>query len=154
MKYQNLHSFKEGLIFLCQSILETRRITHLHGSSHSSISTIPLRHKFHLFFYLSMFCTPIQQKECINTSLLQVATQAMFLLEFWVQSQNHPQLHRKACYTLLFNTHNVLKQSQLIFSMFITLNQGIIQEFNLGIGSHVSIIMRTLQLRWGGGGGG
>ena len=34
IKYQNLHSFKEGLILLCQSILETRRITHLHGSSH------------------------------------------------------------------------------------------------------------------------
>ena len=32
IKYQNLHSFKEGLILLCQSILETR-ITHLHGSA-------------------------------------------------------------------------------------------------------------------------
>ena len=39
IKYQNLHSFKEGLILLCQSILETRRITHLHGSAHF---TIPL----------------------------------------------------------------------------------------------------------------
>ena len=39
IKYQNLHSFKEGLILLCQSILETRRITHLHGSAHI---TIPL----------------------------------------------------------------------------------------------------------------
>ena len=34
VKYQNLHSFKEGLIFLCRSILETKRITHLHGSAH------------------------------------------------------------------------------------------------------------------------
>ena len=34
IKYQNLHTFKEGLILLCQSILETRRITHLHGSAH------------------------------------------------------------------------------------------------------------------------
>ena len=34
IKYQNLHSFKEGLILSCQSILETRRITHLHGSVH------------------------------------------------------------------------------------------------------------------------
>ena len=34
IKYQNLHSFKEGLILLCQSILETRRVTHLHGSTH------------------------------------------------------------------------------------------------------------------------
>ena len=40
IKYQNLHSFKEGLILLYQSILETRRITNLHGSSHF---TIPLR---------------------------------------------------------------------------------------------------------------
>ena len=32
IKYQNLHTFKEGLILLCQSILETKRITHLHGS--------------------------------------------------------------------------------------------------------------------------
>ena len=39
IKYQNLHSFKEGLILVCQSILETRRITHLHGSAHF---TIPL----------------------------------------------------------------------------------------------------------------
>ena len=39
IKYHNLHSFKEGLILLCQSILETRRITHLHGSAHF---TIPL----------------------------------------------------------------------------------------------------------------
>ena len=40
IKYQNLHSFKERLILLCQSILETGRITHLHGSAHF---TIPLR---------------------------------------------------------------------------------------------------------------
>ena len=34
IKYQNLYSFKEELILLCQSILERRRITHLHGSAH------------------------------------------------------------------------------------------------------------------------
>ena len=39
IKYQDLHSFKEGLILLCQSILEMRRVTHLHGSAHF---TIPL----------------------------------------------------------------------------------------------------------------
>ena len=38
IKYQNLHTYK-GLILLCQSILETRRIAHLHGSAHF---TIPL----------------------------------------------------------------------------------------------------------------
>ena len=39
IKYQNLHTFKEGLILLSQSILETREITHLHGSAQF---TIPL----------------------------------------------------------------------------------------------------------------
>ena len=39
IKYENLHSFKEGVILLCQSILETRRISHLHGSA---LFTIPL----------------------------------------------------------------------------------------------------------------
>ena len=38
IRYQIIHSFKEGLILLCQSILETRRITHLHGSSHFTMS--------------------------------------------------------------------------------------------------------------------
>ena len=48
IKYQNLQTFKEGLILLCQSILETRRITHLHGSSHF---TIPLKH---IFFFMRL----------------------------------------------------------------------------------------------------
>ena len=39
IKYENLHSFKEGVILLCQSTLETRRISHLHGSA---LFTIPL----------------------------------------------------------------------------------------------------------------
>ena len=37
IKYQNLHSFKEELILLCQSILKTRKITHLNGSAHFTI---------------------------------------------------------------------------------------------------------------------
>ena len=37
IKYQNLHTFKEGLILLCQSILKTRRITHLHDPAHFTI---------------------------------------------------------------------------------------------------------------------
>ena len=40
IKYQNLNSFKEGMILLCQSILETGRIAHLHGSA---LFTIPLK---------------------------------------------------------------------------------------------------------------
>ena len=39
IKYQNLYSFKEEVILLYQSILETRRITHLHDSA---LFTIPL----------------------------------------------------------------------------------------------------------------
>ena len=39
IKYENLHSFKEGVILLCQSILETRRICHLHGLA---LLTIPV----------------------------------------------------------------------------------------------------------------
>ena len=39
IKHENIHSFKEGVILLCQSILETRRISHFH---HSSLFTIPL----------------------------------------------------------------------------------------------------------------
>ena len=39
IKYQNPYSFKEEVILLYQSILETRRITHLHDSA---LFTIPL----------------------------------------------------------------------------------------------------------------
>ena len=39
IKSQNLHSFREGLILLRQSILETRRTTHSHGSAHFTIAT-------------------------------------------------------------------------------------------------------------------
>ena len=37
--YQNLHSFKEEMILLCKSIIEKRRMPHLHGSA---LFTIPL----------------------------------------------------------------------------------------------------------------
>ena len=35
----NLHSFKQGVILVCQSILETRRMSYLHGSA---LFTIPI----------------------------------------------------------------------------------------------------------------
>ena len=53
IKYQNLHSFKEGLILLCQSILETRRITHLHGSVHYNPFKMIINH----FFFNRSFCS-------------------------------------------------------------------------------------------------
>ena len=42
IKYRNLHSFKEGVILLCQSILETRRISDLYGSALFTILLIRL----------------------------------------------------------------------------------------------------------------
>ena len=40
IKYQNLHSFKEGMIHLHQSILEMRQISHLHGSVQSKLKSL------------------------------------------------------------------------------------------------------------------
>ena len=42
IKYQDLHSFKERMILSCQCILETRRISHLHGVA---LFTIPLKER-------------------------------------------------------------------------------------------------------------
>ena len=50
IKYQNLHTLKEGLILLYQSIIETRRIIHLYGSAHF---TIPLKCHFDFLLLLS-----------------------------------------------------------------------------------------------------
>ena len=43
IKCHNLHSFKEGVIPLCNSIFKTRRISHLHGSAPF---TVPLHSLF------------------------------------------------------------------------------------------------------------
>ena len=40
IKHENFHSFKERVILLCPSILQTRRISHLHGSA---LFTVPLK---------------------------------------------------------------------------------------------------------------
>ena len=40
IKYQNLCSFKDGMIHLRQSILEMRQISHLHGSALFAISLV------------------------------------------------------------------------------------------------------------------
>ena len=45
IKYQNLLTFKEGLILLCQSILETT-VTHLHDSAHFLIPLIKYQDPF------------------------------------------------------------------------------------------------------------
>ena len=59
IKYQNLYFFK-GLILLCQSVLETRTITHLYGSAHF---TIPLTGLF--FFTHNVF------KQVVNGKSLE-----------------------------------------------------------------------------------
>ena len=58
IKYENLHSFKEGVILLCQNILETRRISHLHGSV---LFVIPLSTLFSVFHYLHLLLSYMQQ---------------------------------------------------------------------------------------------
>ena len=52
IKYQNPHSFKEGLILLCQSILKMRRITYLHGSAHLIIP-LSLFYRYYFGRYLN-----------------------------------------------------------------------------------------------------
>ena len=53
IKYQNLRTFKEGLILLCQSSLKTRRITHLHDSTHFTILLI--LHQWIKFHFHTVF---------------------------------------------------------------------------------------------------
>ena len=50
-KYQNLYSFKEGVILLCQSILETRRTTHLRGSALFNIPLMELLYAYDLVLF-------------------------------------------------------------------------------------------------------
>ena len=52
IKYQNLHSFKEGMILLCHCILETRRMSYLPGSA---FFTIPLNKYLLLWKNLCIF---------------------------------------------------------------------------------------------------
>ena len=40
IKDENLHSFRERMILLCQGVLETRRISHVPGSAHFTIPLI------------------------------------------------------------------------------------------------------------------
>ena len=56
IKYENLHSFKEGVILLHHSILETRRISHLHGSALFTIPLTSVEDNSYLFFYHIEFC--------------------------------------------------------------------------------------------------
>ena len=46
VKFHNLYSFKQGVIFLCQSVLETTQISDLYSSN---LFTVPLQIAFHRF---------------------------------------------------------------------------------------------------------
>ena len=54
IKYQNLQSFKEGMIHLCQSILEARQRSHLRGSAPFTIPLKMMKNAF-LFHLKSSF---------------------------------------------------------------------------------------------------
>ena len=78
IKYQNFHSFKEGLTPLCQSIHDSRRITHLHDSAHF---TIPLTAHIKIMWSIPFsnehpICkTSLWPNKClikVNTKILQV----------------------------------------------------------------------------------
>ena len=62
IRYENLYSFKKGVILLCQSILETRRISHLHGSP---LFTISLR-----ISEYKKYCIPIEN--CKTASVVRL----------------------------------------------------------------------------------
>ena len=47
IKYQNVYAFKEEMIHLCRSILETRQISHLHDSAPFTIAL----HLFYRYYF-------------------------------------------------------------------------------------------------------
>ena len=63
IKYQNLHSFKKGMILLSQSILQTRWISHLHGSALFTIPLITIKSP-----YISVFSQPCMDQEILPPS--------------------------------------------------------------------------------------
>ena len=66
-----------------------------------------LRHTFHFFFYLSMFCC---SKKTVQKTIFVLASYLSDVFTWILGAVTKPsQLHRKAGYTLLFNTHIVVK---------------------------------------------
>ena len=80
IEYQNLHSFKEVMIHLSQSILEKRRISRLHGSA---LFTIPLTNVI-LPAYVNKRCSRIitckSKKPHFVHSLLKVDSDSVLYL--------------------------------------------------------------------------
>ena len=99
IKHQNLHTFKEGLILLCQNILEMRKITHLRGSAYF---TIPLNMTLFVLvkqtltqpFLLTtiiLICQGIIYKELITLAIQKVVVFefiCLFSLQGFFRQQN------------------------------------------------------------------
>ena len=66
IKYQNLYSFKEGMIHLCQSILETRQMSHLHGSSTFAIPLQVLAKNEESFVIEKKITEPLIAKKSVS----------------------------------------------------------------------------------------
>ena len=88
IKYKNFHSFKEGLILLCQSILETRRITHLHDSAHFIIPTL---YNSTLNFQENVVAWLFSRIVIINSAILQT----MLSFYRWMYSHQHHTNYKK-----------------------------------------------------------
>ena len=93
IKYQNLRSFKEGLILLCQSILKTRRITHLHGSAHFTIPLIVLT------VMIAVLIIDAKNKIILDIFIFLIMLTSMccnflnkFVLHFKVDTKDHAYL--------------------------------------------------------------
>ena len=74
IKYQNLHSFKEGSILLWQSTLETKRITHLNGSAYFTTPLISLI----LNFFLSNFQRIKAKKRLTEACIMHFTLRKIF----------------------------------------------------------------------------
>ena len=83
IKYQNLHFFKEGLILLCQSILEMRRVTHLYGSGHF---TIPLKVTILVFVlgeHLLIHCRKASNEICAMIDKEEISCRKLIKSKFF-----------------------------------------------------------------------
>ena len=83
IKYQNLHTFKEELILLCQTILETRRITHSNSSAHFTIPSkeISINCNFHYVATLRMISQILKSVHFTKTQKSRYLENETFFLQ-------------------------------------------------------------------------
>ena len=83
IKCLNFHSFKEGLTLLCQSILETRRMSHLHGSALFIIPSRKPEMRLLQHLVLPLFkLTGQRMQKCIKAEKKKVLTTMRTLFLF------------------------------------------------------------------------